>query len=85
MILGLDFAQTYRIGIDWDETMAPYLRTAGKFLVKAMPLKSLSSSNLVQEVHLKEETNLKKDTNKLKNKRVYLGNAKIPKPLRLEI
>ena len=61
MILGLDFAQTYRIGIDWDETMALYLRTAGKFLVKAMPLKSLSSSNLVHEIHLKEETNPKKN------------------------
>ena len=82
MILGLDFAQTYRIGIDWDETMAPYLRTAGKFLVKAMPLKSLSSSNLVQEIHLKEETNIKKDTNKHKNKKVKVkSESKKPKSM----
>ena len=79
MILGLDFAQTYRIGIDWDETMAPYLRTAGKFLVKAMPLKALSSSNLVNEIHLKEETNHKKNTNKLKNKKVK-GKSESKKP-----
>ena len=25
MILGLDFAPTYRIGIDWDDNMDPYL------------------------------------------------------------
>ena len=60
MILGLDFAQTYRIGIDWDDTMAPYLRTAGKFLVKAMPLKSLTPTRLVQEIHLKEQRNTAK-------------------------
>ena len=50
MILGLDFAQTYRIGIDWDENMAPYLRTAGKFLTKAMPLRILNPSVMINEI-----------------------------------
>ena len=41
MILGLDFAQSYKIGIDWDANMDPYLRWNGKYLTSAMPLKSL--------------------------------------------
>ena len=38
MILGLDFAQIYQIGIDWDDNTEPYLRSEGKFLTSAMPL-----------------------------------------------
>ena len=41
MILGLDFAQSYKIGIDWDTNMDPYLQWNGKYLTSAMPLKSL--------------------------------------------
>ena len=41
MILGLDFAQSYQIGIDWDDNMDPYLRWNGKYLTSAMPLRSL--------------------------------------------
>ena len=46
MILGLDFAQAHRIGIDWDNNMEPYLRAEGKYLVAAMPLRSLSLENI---------------------------------------
>ena len=64
MILGLDFAQTYRIGIDWDENMAPYLRTAGKFLTKAMPLRTLNPSVMVNEIQ--SDTTQPKEQNKTK-------------------
>ena len=61
IILGLDFAQTYRIGIDWDESMAPYLRTAGKFLTKAMPLKTLNPNplGLINEIYSQSRTDSK--------------------------
>ena len=42
MILGLDFTQTYRIGINWDSNMEPFLRSEGKFLTSAMPLQTLN-------------------------------------------
>ena len=50
MILGLDFAQTYRIGIDWVDNMDPYLRSEGKYLVSAMPLESLSPEAMINMV-----------------------------------
>ena len=50
MILGLDFAKSHRIGIDWDDNMDPYLRTAGKYLTSAMPLKPLSPESVVHEI-----------------------------------
>ena len=50
MILGLDFAQTYRIGIDWDDNMDPYLRSEGKYLVSAMPLELLSPEVMINMV-----------------------------------
>ena len=49
MILGLDFAQTYRIGIDWDNNMEPCLRSEGKFLTSAMPLQTLNLGLYVKQ------------------------------------
>ena len=73
IILGLDFAQTYRIGIDWDESMAPYLRTAGQFLTKALPLKTLNPHpvGLINEIY--SSSKIESKSNKSK------GPTKIPK------
>ena len=50
MILGLDFVQTYRIGIDWDDNMEPYLQSEGRYLTSAMPLQSLSLDNMLNTI-----------------------------------
>ena len=50
MILGLDFAQTYRIGIDWDKNMEPYLRSEGKFLTSAMSLQTLNLNCMLNNI-----------------------------------
>ena len=50
VILGLDFAQTYCIGIDWDDNMDPYLRSEGKYLVSAMPLESLNPEMMINMI-----------------------------------
>ena len=56
MILGLDFAQTYRIGIDWDNNMEPYLRSKGKFLTSAMPLQTLPLDYMLNNIQKSKET-----------------------------
>ena len=50
MILGLDFAQMYHIGIDWDDNMEPYLWLEGKYLTSAMPLQCLSPKHMVNVI-----------------------------------
>ena len=50
MILGLDFAQSYHIGIDWNDSMEPYLRARGKYLTTVMPLQVLNPDNMVQMI-----------------------------------
>ena len=50
VILGLDFAQSYQIGIDWDDAMEPYLGLRGKYLTKAMPLQALNPKAIIQMV-----------------------------------
>ena len=58
MTLGLDFAQTYRIGIDWDNNMEPYLRSEGKFLTLAMPLQTLNLDYMLNNIQKSKETKL---------------------------
>ena len=55
MILGLDFAQTYRIGIDWDRNMEPYLRSEGRFLTSAMPLQTLNLNCMLNNIQRSKE------------------------------
>ena len=55
MILGLDFAQTYQIGIDWDNNMEPYLRSEGKFLTSAMPLQTLNLDYMLNNIQKSKE------------------------------
>ena len=55
MILGLDFAQTYQIGIDWDSNMEPYLRSEGKFLTSAMPLQTLNLNSMLNNIQRSKE------------------------------
>ena len=55
MILGLDFAQTYQIGIDWDNNMEPYLRSKGKFLTSAMPLQTLNLDYMLNNIQKSKE------------------------------
>ena len=55
MILGLDFAQTYQIGIDWDNNMEPYLRSEGKFLTSAMPLQTLNLDYMLNNIQRSKE------------------------------
>ena len=55
MILGLDFAQTYQIGIDWDNNMEPYLRYEGKFLTSAMPLQTLNLDYMLNNIQKSKE------------------------------
>ena len=55
MILGLDFTQTYRIGIDWDNNMEPYLRSEGKFLTSAMPLQTLNLDYMLNNIQRSKE------------------------------
>ena len=55
MILGLDFAQTYRIGIDWNSNMEPYLRSEGKFLTSAMPLQTLNLNCVLNNIQKSKE------------------------------
>ena len=55
MILGLDFAQTYGIGIDWDSNMEPYLRSEGKFLTSAMPLQTLNLNCMLNNIQRSKE------------------------------
>ena len=55
MILGLDFLQTYRIGIDWDSNMEPYLRSEGKFLTSAMPLQTLNLNCMLNNIQRSKE------------------------------
>ena len=55
MILGLDFAQTYWIGIDWDSNMEPYLRSEGKFLTSAMPLQTLNLNCMLNNIQRSKE------------------------------
>ena len=55
MILGLDFAQTYQIGIDWDNNMDPYLRLEGKFLTSAMPLQTLNLDYMLNNIQRSKE------------------------------
>ena len=55
MILGLDFAQTYQIGIDWDNNMEPYLRSEGKFLTSAMPLQTLNLDYMMNNIQRSKE------------------------------
>ena len=50
MILGLDFAQTYQIGIDRDKNMEPYLRLEGRFLTSAMPLQTLNLNCMLNNI-----------------------------------
>ena len=50
MILGLDFAQAYWIGIDWDSNMEPYLRSEGRFLISAMPLQTLNLNCMLNNI-----------------------------------
>ena len=55
MILGLDFAQMYRIGIDWDRNMEPYLRSEGRFLTSAMPLQTLNLNCMLNNIQRSTE------------------------------
>ena len=55
MILGLDFAQTYQIGIDWDNNMEPYLKSEGKFLTSAMPLQTLNLDYMLNNIQKSKE------------------------------
>ena len=67
MILGLDFAQSYRIGIDWDDNMEPYLRSGGKYLTTSMPLQALSPEATVQVVQTQpQHTRIKNVSPKIK-------------------
>ena len=67
MILGLDFAQSYQIGIDWDDNMEPYLRSGGKYLTTAMPLQALSPEAMVQVVQTQpQHTRIKNVLPKIK-------------------
>ena len=67
MILGLDFAQSYRIRIDWDDNMEPYLRSGGKYLTTAMPLQALSPEAMVQVVQTQpQHTRMKNASPKIK-------------------
>ena len=50
MILGLDFWQTYCIGIDWNDNMESYLWLEGRYLTSAMPLQSLSLDNMLNTI-----------------------------------
>ena len=56
MILGLDFTQTYWIGIDWDSNMEPYLRSEGKFLTSAMPLQTLNLNCMLNNIQRSKKT-----------------------------
>ena len=56
MIQGLDFAQMYGIGIDWDSNMKPYLRSEGKFLTSAMPLQTLNLNCMLNNIQRSKET-----------------------------
>ena len=51
IILGLDFAQAYHIGIDWNVDLTPYLRHRGKYLASAHPLKSMHIKAVVNQLH----------------------------------
>ena len=55
MILGLDFAQTYQTGIDWDSNMEPYLRSEGRFLTLAMPLQTLNLNCMLNNIQRSKE------------------------------
>ena len=55
MILGLDSAQTYQIGIDWDNNMERYLRSEGKFLISAMPLQTLNLDYMLNNIQKSKE------------------------------
>ena len=50
IILGLDFAKAYHIGIDWNVDSTPYLRHRGKYLVTAHPLKSMLIKTVVNQL-----------------------------------
>ena len=78
MILGLDFAQSYQIGIDWDDNMEPYLRSGGKYLTTAMPLQALSPEAMVQVVQTQpQHTRIKNVSPKIKRGSVSCK----PKPM----
>ena len=45
LLFGMDFAQNYRIGIDWDHNGVSYLRHRGRKLILAWPYGSISDPN----------------------------------------
>ena len=47
LLFGMDFAQNYRIGIDWDHNSVSYLRHRGRKLISAWPNGSLSDPNFM--------------------------------------
>ena len=79
VILGLDFAQSYRIGIDWNDAMEPYLGSRGKYLTTAMPLQALNPKAIVQMVQSQSQQRSIKQTKlfKIKNSLV----SRKPKPM----
>ena len=50
IILSLDFAKAYHIGINWNVDSTPYLRHRGKYLVTAHPLKSMHIKTVVNQL-----------------------------------
>ena len=47
LLFGMDFAQNYRIGIDWDHNGVSYLRPRGRKLISAWPNGSISDTNYI--------------------------------------
>ena len=44
LLFGMDFAQNYRIGIDWDHNVVSYLKHQGSKLVSAWPNSSIPNA-----------------------------------------
>ena len=51
VILGLEFAKTYHIGIDWNLDSVSYLRHQGKYLVTTQPLQSMHIKMVVNQLY----------------------------------
>ena len=47
LLLGMDFAQNYRIGIDWNHNSVSYLKQRGWKLISAWPYGSISDPNFM--------------------------------------
>ena len=75
VILGLDFAQSYRIGIDWNDAMEPYLRSRGKYLTMAMPLQALNPEAIVQMIQSQSQRELPSILSSLKLKTIQLAGS----------